>query len=75
MYPTVADVSPVRQVYLDAAGIAASLANRVLLRRSLPTDQQIRTWDRFLVPVSRWVDPLLGHLVGKSVLTVWRRES
>jgi SAM-dependent methyltransferase len=59
-------------IYLDSVGLAASLANRVLLRQSMPRVAQIRTWDRLMVPVSRVVDPLIGNRAGKSVLGVWR---
>jgi SAM-dependent methyltransferase len=58
--------------YLDTAGITASLGNRLILSSSSPTVAQIRTWDRFLVPVSRWLDPLLRYRFGKSILAVWR---
>lgn len=60
--------------YLDAAGLLASLANRWLLRASLPTAGQIETWDKLLVPCSRVLDPLLAHRVGKSVLAVYRKR-
>jgi len=61
--------------YLDAAGVLASLGNRLLLRQSMPTQKQILTWDRMLVPVSRAIDGLLGYNIGKSVLGVWLRAS
>lgn len=65
---------PVRaSFYLDSLGMAASVANRVLLRRDLPTLQQVRFWDEWLVWGSRFVDPLLGHRVGKTVIVVWTR--
>lgn len=59
--------------YLDAVGIAASFANRVLLTQSLPTGDQVLFWDRRLVPVSRVLDPLIGFTLGKSVLAIWRQ--
>jgi 2-polyprenyl-3-methyl-5-hydroxy-6-metoxy-1,4-benzoquinol methylase len=59
-------------VYLDAAGMLASAGNRLLLQRSMPTERQILTWDRLLVPVSRRIDPLFAGRLGKSVLGVWR---
>jgi len=62
-------------VYLDAAGMLASAGNRLLLRSAMPTEAQILTWDRLLVPVSRVIDPLFGYRVGKSVLGVWQREA
>jgi SAM-dependent methyltransferase len=61
--------------YLDSAGLLASLANRLLLRKALPTKRQIAFWDRVLVPASRLLDPLLLHRVGKSILAIWRRTS
>jgi SAM-dependent methyltransferase len=58
--------------YLDAAGMLASAANRLLLQSAMPTEPQILTWDRLLVPVSRRIDPLFAGCVGKSVLGIWR---
>jgi SAM-dependent methyltransferase len=62
----------VRLRYLDSIGMLASLANRALLRQSLPTGRQIAVWDRMMVPVSRIVDPLLAFKAGKSILAVWQ---
>jgi SAM-dependent methyltransferase len=64
-----------RLIYLDCAGLAASLANRLVLKRAMPTSAQIQTWDRAIVPVSRFLDPLLAHRAGKSVLGIWRRAN
>jgi SAM-dependent methyltransferase len=59
--------------YLDSAGMLASLANRFLLRRDMPSRAQIQFWDSVLVRASRILDPLLFFSLGKSVLAVWRR--
>lgn len=59
--------------YLDATGLLASLANRVLLRTAHPNRNQILMWDRIMVPVSRIVDPCLGFRLGKSVYVVWEK--
>lgn len=58
--------------YLDSVGTILSLANRLLLRSDQPTVGQIRLWDRCVIPISRLIDPLLGHRVGKSIVMVWR---
>ncbi len=63
-----------RIAYLDAAGVLASTGNRLFLKQADPTLQQILFWDRVLVPVSRLLDPLTFHCIGKSVLAVWERE-
>lgn len=62
-----------RLFYLDAVGLLASLGNRLLLKQAMPTARQIQVWDRFMVPVSRWLDPLLAYGLGKTVVGVWRR--
>jgi SAM-dependent methyltransferase len=66
-------VSLEKLVYLDAFGMLASAANRLLLRRDMPTERQILTWDRLLVPISRKIDPLLAGRAGKSVLGIWEK--
>jgi SAM-dependent methyltransferase len=58
--------------YLDSAGMLAFLGNRLLLKQAAPTERQILAWDRFLVPISRLLDPILGFTVGKSVVGVWK---
>lgn len=57
---------------LDAVGMLASAGNRLLLRQDTPTRRQIRVWDSWMVPFSRFIDPLCGYRVGKSVLAIWR---
>ena len=60
--------------YLDSVGLLASTANRVLLRQSMPSREQLRVWDNFMVPCSRLLDPLTAHRFGKSVACVWERS-
>jgi len=62
-----------RLMYLDSVGMLASGANRLLLRQSMPTQTQLRFWDGRIVPVSRVLDPLLRHSLGKSIVGVWRK--
>jgi SAM-dependent methyltransferase len=72
---TPAGLELIRLSYLDSVGLFASLANKLLLRSAMPTAGQIAVWDRLMVPLSRVVDPILCHSLGKSVLGVWRRVS
>ncbi len=62
-----------KMIYLDSAGLTASVANLCLLRQSMPTKGQLHIWDQWIVPVSRVLDRLLLHSVGKSVVAVWRK--
>jgi SAM-dependent methyltransferase len=59
--------------YLDAVGMLASAANRMLLKQRMPTASQIGFWDGVLVPCSRIVDPITFHTIGKSIVGVWER--
>jgi 2-polyprenyl-3-methyl-5-hydroxy-6-metoxy-1,4-benzoquinol methylase len=63
-----------RMIYLDSVGLVASLTNRLILRKSMPSANQIAFWDGVLIPLSRMLDPLLFHRVGKSVLGIWRKR-
>jgi len=60
-------------IYLDSAGMALSLANKLLLRQSMPTVKQILFWDRWIVPVSKIMDRILTFNVGKSVVGIWKK--
>jgi SAM-dependent methyltransferase len=60
--------------YLDSAGVLASAGNRLFLKQADPVLRQILFWDRFLVPISRVLDPLTFYAVGKSVLAIWERQ-
>jgi len=62
-----------RLVYLDSAGMLASLANRLFLRQAVPDLKQILFWDGFLVPLSQLLDHLTVYRLGKSILGVWRK--
>lgn len=68
-------LTPELLLYLDSVGLLASLVNRYFLKSRMPTAAQIKFWDAILVSCSRWLDPLLAHSVGKSVLGVWRKSS
>jgi SAM-dependent methyltransferase len=63
----------VRLHHLDSVGVLLSLGNRLLLAQAEPTRAQIITWDRYVVPVSRYLDWLTMYRLGRSVLGVWRK--
>jgi SAM-dependent methyltransferase len=61
--------------YLDSIGFFASLGNRLILGAGMPDLKQIKIWDRFMVPLSVVLDPLLGYRFGKTIVCVWRRKA
>lgn len=58
---------------LDSFGLMASVANKLLLHQSIPSPRQIAFWDRCLVSLSRWTDPLIGFSLGKSLVAIWQK--
>jgi SAM-dependent methyltransferase len=65
----------VRLSYLDTVGLLASLGNRLMLHQATPGPRQIAIWDKWMVPLSRIVDPVIRYSAGKSVLGVWRKPA
>lgn len=63
-----------RLLYLDCFGLAASAANLLLLRQSMPTAAQLQFWDRWIIPCSRVFDPFFMYSLGKSILAVWGKS-
>jgi SAM-dependent methyltransferase len=59
---------------LDSVGLLASAMNRFVLRQSAPTPRQILLWDRIMIPASKFLDPILRHRYGKSIMAVWVRD-
>jgi SAM-dependent methyltransferase len=60
-------------IYLDSAGMLASLGNQLFLRSPIPSKAQIQFWDRAMVPISRYTDRALGYSIGRSILVVWQK--
>jgi SAM-dependent methyltransferase len=63
----------VKCIYLDSAGLLASLGNKLFLRSPVPSKAQIQFWDRTMVPISRYADRALNHAIGKSIMGVWQK--
>lgn len=59
-------------VYLDSLGMLLSFANRLLLRRAVPSIKQVTFWDTRIIPLSKVADGWFRYRLGKSVLGIWR---
>jgi ubiquinone/menaquinone biosynthesis C-methylase UbiE len=59
--------------YYDTVGYFAALMNKWLLRQKYPTVNQVRFWDKWMVPVSKVTDKLCLHSFGKSIIAVWKK--
>ena len=56
--------------YLDSMGFGASVANKLLLHKPIPSKGNVRFWDKALVPISRITDRLVFRSFGKSLVAV-----
>jgi SAM-dependent methyltransferase len=77
--PTLKDALPselklIKLKYLDSIGFFASLANKLFLKQNYPSEKQIQTWDRLMIPVSKWMDKIFFHSFGKSILGIWKKD-
>ena len=59
--------------YYDTVGYFAALMNKLFLRQKYPTLNQVKFWDKWMVPVSKIKDNLLFHSFGKSIIAVWKK--
>jgi SAM-dependent methyltransferase len=62
-------------IYLDSFGVLASAGNLLFLQTTHASPGQMRFWDNYLVPVSRFFDRALAFSVGRSVLMIWRKTA
>ncbi len=59
--------------YYDTVGYFAALMNKLILRQKYPTLNQVKFWDKWMVPVSKISDQLFFHRFGKSIIAVWKK--
>lgn len=59
--------------YLDSISILTNILNKVILKQQIPTLNQIKVWDKILIPISKVIDPIIRYSAGKSVLGIWQK--
>ncbi len=60
--------------YYDSLGFFASVMNKLILKKPIPSPGNIKMWDNFMIPLSKLFDPLVMRSFGKSLIGVWRKE-
>lgn len=61
--------------YLDITGMLVSLTNKWFLKQDYPTKQQIRLWDKAIIPLSVFLDRIINYSNGKSILGIWKKAT
>lgn len=60
--------------YLDSMGFFASLVNKLILKKSNPSESNIIFWDKILIKISKLTDKLFFHLFGKSLVGIYQKK-
>ena len=68
------ELSVVNLFYLDSVGFFASLINKVILKKELPSLANISLWDNYMIPLSKLSDKLFFNSFGKSLIGVFRND-
>lgn len=61
-----------RMIYIDSVGILASAANRMILRNKNPNMGQIKLWNDYMVPVSKYLDKYTRYILGKTIVGIFK---
>ena len=54
--------------YLDCIGALMSLINKAILKANNVNVRTVNFWDRFLIPLSKFIDRLINYKIGKSLM-------
>ena len=68
------NIECVKLIYFDSIGyFILALSKFLNLKQNKSVNLGIKFWN-FLIPISRFIDKLLLHLIGKSLLCVYRKK-
>ena len=65
---------PIELAFFDSLGFGASVANKLILHKPIPSASNVRFWDKILVPLSRVTDRLVFRSFGKSLVAVLAKK-
>jgi SAM-dependent methyltransferase len=68
------NLKTIKLFYLDSLGFIASVANKLLLQKDMPSLNNILFWDRILVRLSRLSDQLVFKSFGKSLIGIFQKS-
>ena len=60
--------------YLDSVGLMASIANKFFLKKSTPSQANIKFWDKILVSFSKSIDRITLNKFGKSLVAIYQKK-
>lgn len=69
------ELNTIELYHLDSIGFFASLVNKLILKKSLPSKGNITLWDKVMVPLSIIFDLFFFYSFGKSLIGVFQKET
>ncbi len=69
------ELSTVKLFYLDGVGFFASLLNKLILKKELPSFSNIKLWDKVMIPTSRLLDVFTLKSFGKSLIGIFQNDA
>jgi SAM-dependent methyltransferase len=67
-------MSILKLFYLDSVGFFASLLNKYILKKELPSIKNIWVWDKIMIPLSKISDILFFRSFGKSLIGIFKND-
>ncbi len=61
--------------YLDSLGFFASLTNKLILKKSTPSEENIHFWDKKLIPMTKLIDKMICYTFGKSLIGIYQKTN
>jgi len=59
--------------YLDSLGLLASIANKYILKKEIPSLDNVFFWDKKLIPCSKIADLVIRKKIGKSLIGIYKK--
>ena len=60
-------------IYMDSVGLLLSLTNKLILKKAIPNQRQIRFWDTKVIPISKKIDRIINYSFGKTILGIYKK--
>jgi hypothetical protein len=68
------ELTTVNLFYLDGVGFFASLLNKLILKKELPSYSNIKLWDKVMIPTSKLLDIFTLRSFGKSLIGIFQND-
>lgn len=68
------NLSEIKLFYLETSGFFLLFLNKFFSKKNYPSKITILVWDRIFIPLSKIIDKILFHSIGKTIIGIWKHE-